>query len=533
MTMRVKLDRTSTPSRDHSALRQSFVFAQDRLGRQGHGGLYGWLLFAVCSLGIAGSLAFLVAMTRTPAIRLLPNARSFYVLLVGHVTFALIIWGLSFITALWSYAGSCCGPSRPKTRFAGGWRLLPALFGAGLILASVLAGQGVPRLNDYVPVLETPLFVVGYTLFVAGVMITLVHFLATVVRRPRPRAVLGADSGDQPGGGRDGASAGFLDQVQVFGLASAAICVLLAAAALAVALVRIVPRHDPATGPFPYQALFWGAGHALQYAYVAAMVVSWQVLAATLGVPLISRPMARAAFALYPLFALPAPFLYLLVEPARLPSHTMASVVLGAGLSVPTLLHILLLAHAGRRSRVRIADLKSRPEALALGFSLLLYSIGSFLEPSGAGGTLRVPAHYHGVVVGGMTIAFMGLAYRLLPEVGRALHSRRLARWQLVLYGLGILVLVITLAWAGALGAPRKAFDVAADTTRPAWLLPMGLMGVGAVLAVAGGAGFVANVLLSLLKRPAAEGSEIRNVALSLPREPALSLSKGPKSEVL
>lgn len=53
----------------------------------------GWLLFAIATLGIAGILAFLVAMTRTPAVRLLPSAQSFYTILVGHVTFALIVWG--------------------------------------------------------------------------------------------------------------------------------------------------------------------------------------------------------------------------------------------------------------------------------------------------------------------------------------------------------------------------------------------------------------------------------------------------------
>lgn len=476
----------------------------------------GWLLFAIATLGIAGILAFLVAMTRTPAVRLLPSAQSFYTILVGHVTFALIVWGLGFMAALWSYGHfgveQDAGAAGQSLLARGG--LFLAACGCGMILVSVLAGRGTPSLNDYVPVIEEPVFLVGYATFALGILAALARFLASAVRRWHALSLAS------------------------FGLVCAAACVLSAVAALTVGLTRILPGHDPAIGPVPYQAIFWGAGHALQYAYVAAMVVAWQRMAAAVQVPPVNQVAARLAFALYPLFALSIPVLYLVNEPTELPALSRASMWLGVGLSIPTLAHAALLAHSAFRGvkfafpprLPRILPSWRRPEASALAFSLLLYGIGSLLEPSRGGGTLRVPAHYHGVVVGGMTIAFMGLTYNLLPRIGRAVYSRRLAVWQPVVYGVGLLILIAGLGWAGALGAPRKTFDVAADAAGVAWLLPMGLMGLGALLAVIGGAAFVVNALISLLVARSVGAGSPAAAQVSAPGEgtaAALRLAEG------
>jgi heme/copper-type cytochrome/quinol oxidase subunit 1 len=108
-----------------------------------------------------------------------------------------------------------------------------------------------------------------------------------------------------------------------------------------------------------------------------------------------------------------------------------------------------------------------------------------------------IPAHYHAVVVGGVTMAFMGLTYRLLAETGEVAWPR-LARVQPWLYGVGMLLVVIGMNWAGSWGAPRKTFDPALGAVAARWVTPMNLMGLGGVVAVLGGAVFVANALWSL-----------------------------------
>tara|TARA_B100000315_G_scaffold260142_1_gene319510 strand:- start:4466 stop:4732 length:267 start_codon:yes stop_codon:yes gene_type:complete len=80
--------------------------------------------------------------------------------------------------------------------------------------------------------------------------------------------------------------------------------------------------------------------------------------------------------------------------------------------------------------------------------------------------------------------------------MGIKVYSERIARYQPYLYGLGFLIIIIGLFWAGSYDVPRKAFGY----ENPLTVLAMNLMGVGAIVAVLGGALFVANTMISLLK---------------------------------
>lgn len=439
-----------------------------RLALTPAGLLHGWLLFTLGAAGVAGVLASLVAIARTPVLRALVAPHSFYVFLAGHVTFSLIIWLLGFVVVATVYAGTAAqGAFSPRL---GWWGLWLASAGGTALLAAVLMGRGEVFLNDYVPVLETPLFFAGYALFAAGVAISLVSFLNLVARLPGRPLPLPA-----------------------YGMTAAAACVVIAILALAAGTATV--------GSSSYPVMLWGTGHALQYAYMGTTAVAWYVLAASiLGTAVPEGGAARIAFALYPVLALPIPFLYLLLDPHALPKTTGINVLLGAGLSVPTVVHMAIIAgfflHAARvRATPWLRHAWSLPETPALALSFLLFLVGGLLEPSGARATLRVSAHYHAMLVGGVTLALMGFAYHLLKVTGRGIASLRLARVQPYLFGLGVLMTVSALAWAGVLGAPRKTYEVGVA----AWSGPMNLMGLGAALAALGGGAFVVNVVVSLL----------------------------------
>ena len=69
--------------------------------------MYAWLFFAVSSLIFAGIFAFLLAMSRTPFIQDILQARDYlYTALVTHVILSVVIWFLSFMGILWILAGS-------------------------------------------------------------------------------------------------------------------------------------------------------------------------------------------------------------------------------------------------------------------------------------------------------------------------------------------------------------------------------------------------------------------------------------------
>jgi heme/copper-type cytochrome/quinol oxidase subunit 1 len=116
---------------------------------------------------------------------------------------------------------------------------------------------------------------------------------------------------------------------------------------------------------------------------------------------------------------------------------------------------------------------------------------------------VRIPAHYHGSIVG-VTLALMGLAYAVLPRLGFAAPSRRLATLQPLLYGGGQLLHVVGLVWSGGYGVQRKVAGAQQVLRSTQEVIGMGVMGLGGLIAIAGGILFVVIVLRAMVKRSAA-----------------------------
>src|SRR5690606_38509136 len=104
-----------------------------------------------------------------------------------------------------------------------------------------------------------------------------------------------------------------------------------------------------------------------------------------------------------------------------------------------------------------------------------------------------IPGHFHATVVGGTTLAFMGLAYYVVPLIfQREYPLRALARVQPWLFGIGIVIMSMGMSFAGSYGVPRRHWDVefsgaqfatGFDASAHLWL---GVLGLGAVLAFTG-----------------------------------------------
>jgi len=122
----------------------------------------------------------------------------------------------------------------------------------------------------------------------------------------------------------------------------------------------------------------------------------------------------------------------------------------------------------------------------ALISSILLFAAGGVLGFMISGLDIVIPAHYHGATVG-VTIAFMGLTYYLLPRLGYAALPAGLAFWQPLLYGTGQLMHIIGLAWTGGYGVQRKTAGLAQGVDRLGEIAGMGLMGLGGLISVIGG----------------------------------------------
>jgi cytochrome c oxidase subunit I len=428
----------------------------------------GWLLLGLSALVVGGLYTILVVLSRTPFFQnIVPWVDFFHTALVVHVNLTVLVWFLAFAGVLWSYTDS-------RRCLACGWTaLLLASLGSLLIVVAPFTGESHPLMNNYVPVLQNPVFFVGLGLFGAG-------FLLLVLR-----SCLTAFDNDNRSSGETSLR---------FGLFVAVVASLFALAALLLSALGIDPGFQ---GLAYYDRLFWGSGHIIQFSHTQLMLVAWLWLASVSGARLRLTP--RVALLLFILGLQPvlaAPIIYLVFDVSS-GDHLFWFIQLmkygGAVGAVPI----------GGAVTLAIVE-KWRPEPgyeierNALLFSLLLFGVGGGIGFLISGSTVTVPAHYHGAIVG-ITIAFMGVTYHLLPQLGFARVSGRLARWQPGIYGSGQLMHITGLAWSGGYNVARKS---AAAERGIEQIAGMGLMGFGGLVSIVGGVTFLLLVYRSLRASP-------------------------------
>jgi heme/copper-type cytochrome/quinol oxidase subunit 1 len=142
------------------------------------------------------------------------------------------------------------------------------------------------------------------------------------------------------------------------------------------------------------------------------------------------------------------------------------------------------LWHAGK------ATGSGQPLRAALIVSMILFGAGGAIGFLISGTNVTIPAHYHGNIVG-VTLAFMGLTYLLLPQLGFRAPEVKLARLQPWLYGGGQLLHVLGLVISGGYGVQRKVAGAAQALDSVGRVTGMGLMGVGGLISIAGGFLFI------------------------------------------
>ena len=417
----------------------------------------GWLLLGLSALVVGGLYTILIVLSRTPFFQeIIPWVDFFKTALVIHVNLTVLVWFLAFTGVFWSYtnSGRCLNL---------GWTaLILACIGTVLIVISPFTAEGHPLLNNYVPVLQNSTFFSGLIVFAAG-------FCLLIIRS----AVTAFDSDNQTSG----------ESSLRFGLFVAVVASLFAIAALVLSYFGI---DDGFEGLAYYDRLFWGSGHIIQFSHTQLMLVAWLWLATVSGARLRLSP--RIALFLFLLGLQPvlaAPVIYLAFGVSS-GDHLFWFIQLmkygGAIAAVPIGLAVVLSV---------LEKLHSTPgfevERNALVFSIILFGIGGSIGFMISGSTATVPAHYHGSIVG-ITIAFMGVTYHLLPHLGFAKVRGKLARWQPGIYGTGQLMHILGLAWSGGYNVARKSTDTEQGIER---IAGMGLMGLGGLVSIIGGVLFL------------------------------------------
>jgi cytochrome c oxidase subunit 1 len=456
---------------------------------------------AVVFLLVGGLLAIGVTLTRWQAVHML-DASAFYQVLTAHGLNMLVFWIIFFEIAVLYFASSTllrCRLATPTMGWVGFWLMI---LGALMNNYSVIRGDSSVMFTSYAPMGAHPTFYLGLILFAVGALIACFVFFGTLVVAKNERTYVGSVS------------------LVTFGAITAAIIAVFTIASGAIILIPtllwslgLIEHIDS----LMYRTIWWGFGHSSQQINVAAHVALWYAGAAIVfGAKPLSEKVSRTAFLLYILFLQIASAHHLLADPGLTSnwkifntSYAMYLAVLASmvhGLTVPGSIEVaqrLKGYNNGLFEWLRKAPW-GNPAFAGIFLSIIIFGFLGGISGVMMGteqlnliihNTIYVPGHFHATVATGTTLAFMAVTYFLIPTLfRRKIMFEPLAKYQPYLFGIGMAGVALFMMGAGTLGVPRRHWDMSFagnvfgyEFPGAAWLM-MGLMGVSALIAFAGGA---------------------------------------------
>ena len=420
----------------------------------------------MAALIAAGVFSILLVLARTPILQgLIPGLDLFRIALVVHVDLSVLVWFLSFAALYWTWISKHDDTHWHRLSF-----LLALLGTLGIVLAP-LAGASDPLMNNYVPVLQHIWFYIALGLFCLGITGTMLRALRqfpTITRSISGQEAL------------------------TLGIILAAITGIMTIGSFITSWLSIPPDLS---GQIYFDVLFWGPGHVLQFGHTGLMLVSWLLLLNTSGgVNTVSPRLAVVLLTMVTLPIITVPFFHLAHDIVS-PGYRLAFTELmknGGLATVPLGIAILWGLFAAPKPEPDQRHLRT-----AIHCSILLFAVGGLLGFAIQGLDISIPAHYHGSIVG-VTLAFMGVAYLLLPRLGYRPPDAKFARWQLWIYAIGQLTHIFGLAWTGGYGVGRKTAGAAQGLSGFGEITGMALMGFGGLISVTGGFLFLVIMIRSM-----------------------------------
>jgi len=455
---------------------------------------------AVVFLAIGGLMGLLVALTRWPAVHLLP-AEWFYLVLTGHGANVLLFWIIFFEMAVLIFASTILLNARqvlPKLAWLG---FILMIIGAVMTNISVLQGESTVMFTSYPPMMAKPHFYLGLILFAVGALVIVGLFFANLIVAKEE----GAFQGSMP--------------LVTFGALTAAIIAvwtILSGAAILLPTLLWSMGWISDVDSLLYKVVWWGMGHASQQINVSAHVSLWYLVGAlVLGAKPLSEKVSRTAFFLYILFLQLASAHHLLAEPGLSvswkivnTSYMMYLAVLGSmihGLTVPGSFEAAQRKNGYDKGVFEWLRKCPWGNPAFSGTFLSLVMFGFIGGISGVvlgteqlnvlmHNTIYVPGHFHGTVVTGTTLAFMAATYLVLPLIfQREIIWPKLAKIQPYLFGIGAAGISLFMMGAGTLGVARRHWDITFSDAELSFahsagaFLMMGLNGIFAIIAALGG----------------------------------------------
>ncbi|MDR9499653.1 MAG: hypothetical protein RI556_10800 [Hydrogenovibrio sp.] len=400
-----------------------------------------WLALALGALGLSAVLAVLLVLTRTPFLQDFLGIKSwFHLVLVLHVNFAVLVWLMSFIAFIW--VGQCLRINHAYQRTA--WSF--GVAGVVLMFISplfVAFSSTTPIMSNYIPVLDSPVFLAGLGCFVLA--ITLVGTKLFSVNKLFKPSVM---------------------QLSAWFWLGTLVVLLLQ-----------WPMLTGLNGLDFFEPWFWGAGHVLQFVYVMALWAVWRW----------PNHQASSWLNFVALVILVASLVLVFAFDPQTPASRQAfSYLMQWGmplLILPLIYHWYWQQSAQKNGALRLAVL----------ISVLLMSVGLIMGVLISDDSVMVTAHYHATNAA-ISIAFMGLAYQMLPGLGLVSVPLSKAQKQIGFYGASMFLYVSGMAASGWLGVPRKTTMFVDEGWEQ---LAMTVMGIGGFLSILATLVFVSLLLIA------------------------------------
>ena len=387
--------------------------------------------------------------------------------------------------------------------------------GSVLAIGTALSGTASVLYTFYPPLTGNPLYYLGALLVVGGswlwcgVMVAnMAHYKRGHPGRPVPLAMFAI------------VATALLWFWTSLGVAAELVATVLPTA------FGVKPLIDPGLS----RTLFSITLHGIVYFWLMpAYIAFYTMVPQAAGGRLYSDTLGRLTFILFLVASLPVGLHHLFADPEHGTSWKFMQSIFTAMVVLPTLLTIYTipasLEIAGRlRGGKGVIGWVTRlpwdqPMIVAVALSLVMLGFGGFggvvnmcyAMDSMVHNTQWVTAHFHLIFGGAVVIMYMAICYEFIPRLlGRPLPSLRVARIQLVLWAVGMIVLTFPWHVTGLMGMPRRyaSFDYANPFYAP--------MGPLVICSVIGGLILLVSVimlvvtLLATHREPRAETGLIR-----------------------
>lgn len=426
-----------------------------------------WLRNGVISLALAGVYSIILVMLRTPMlVNLFPNTEIFKSALAIHVNLSILVWLISVTACIWSYN------LQPTTSII--TYVILAFCGTALIALSPLCGQNFPVMNNYIPMLENIIFILGISLFGVSVLLFALYPLWNCCKISYFNSLIN-----------------FTILSTVIMWVSVWVCFIWSYCQLQ-EIIKLVPVDIE----FYYELLFWSGGHLLQFIYTQILILVMTVLFhAWIGKELRFKKLYLALLYLnfiISIAAISGHLLYDIID-AEFKEYYTKQMKYGGGIAPVLSLIVMFYELKWFHSHESGNDIKGSKDIREVQMSLvktaiicssILFLSGGFIGILITSINVTIPSHYHGSIVG-ISVAFMGFCFLLCD--GKQQKNSYFTT-AIITITIGQMLHIIALLFAGGYGVLRKTPWVEMPVANK---LLIGVMCGGGLIAIVGGLMFV------------------------------------------